>query len=123
MDWSDSYFDDLNPDSGRCFVIINAGDEVGQVNYNEIHPADRSTEMDILIPRVSHTSQGIGTEAIDVLATWLFTALAVSRIRIEVVRQNERAYRAYEKSGFSWIYTYILNGIEWRVMERRAPGM
>lgn len=120
LDWADNYFDINNPDEGQSFVILFEGQEVGQINYNPINPADRSTEMDILIASKKHYGQGIGSDAIRLLCSYLFETLEVSRVRIEVVRQNERAFFSYQKAGFQWVYTYILNGIEWRVMEQIA---
>ncbi len=118
LEWTEDYFTDEFPERGRCFVIVYEGKEVGQINYNEILPADKSTELDILIPSNQFTGQGIGTDAINTLSRWLFANQNVTRIRVEVVRQNIRAQKAYAKAGYQWIYTYILNGIEWHVMER-----
>lgn len=120
LDWSEAYFDLKKPEQGQCYVILFQGEEVGQINYNPISRADRATEMDILIANKKFYGKGIGSDAIRLLSCYLFEALQVSRIRIEVVRQNERAFHAYQKAGFKWLYTYILNGIEWRVMEQIA---
>lgn len=120
LDWSEAYFDLQKPGHGQCFIILFQGEEVGQINYNPISRADRATEMDILIADKNFYGKGIGSDSIRLLSSYLFEALQVSRIRIEVIRQNERAYHAYQKAGFQWVYTYVLNGIEWRVMEQIA---
>lgn len=117
LDWSEGYFDLQKPDQGQCYVILFQGEEVGQINYNPISRADRATEMDILISDKKFYGKGIGSDAIRLLSSYLFEELEVSRIRIEVVRQNERAFHAYQKAGYKWLYTYVLNSIEWRVME------
>lgn len=117
LDWSEAYFDLQKPEHGQCFIILFQGEEVGQINYNPINRADRATEMDILIADKKNYGKGIGSGAIRLLCNYLFEVLNVSRVRIEVLRQNERAFYSYQKGGFRWTYTYILNGIEWRVME------
>lgn len=118
LDWSDEYFDLHNLEAGQCFAIISEGVEIGQINYNRISPADRTTDMDVLIADKGFYGRGIGSIAISLLSEWLFRELSVSRIRIEVVKQNIRAFKSYQKAGFCWIYTYILNQIEWQVMEK-----
>ncbi len=120
LDWERHYFEDGHPDMGRCYSILVQDRAIGQVNYNPIHQADRSTEMDILIAHDRDKGHGYGSEAIRLLAGYLFEELEVSRIRIEVIAQNPRAIHSYARAGFQVIYTYILNGIEWRVMERLA---
>ncbi len=117
LDWSEAYFDLQKPEHGQCFIILFQGEEVGQINYNPISRADRATEMDILISDKKFYGKGIGSDAIRLLSSYLLETLQVSRVRIEVVRQNERAFHAYQKAGYKWLYTYVLNGIEWRVME------
>lgn len=117
LDWSDDYFNPVKLEKGQCYVIVYKGTEVGQINYNPINRLDRATEMDILIIDKKYYGKGIGSDSIRLLSTYLFEAQEVNRIKIEVVRQNERAFHAYRKAGYSWIYTYILNGIEWKVME------
>lgn len=118
VDWSDDYFDVTKPEAGQCFMITADGKEIGQINYNPISKADRSTDMDILIASKEYYGKGIGSAAISLLSDWILSEMQVSRIRIEVVRQNTRAFRSYEKAGFNWIYTYILNQIEWKVLEK-----
>ncbi len=120
LDWSDDYFDLSQPERGQCYVIDYEGVEVGQINYNPIHRLDRTTEMDILIADKKYYGKRIGSDSIRLLSSYLFEALEVDRIKIEVIRQNERAFHAYQKVGFKWIYTYVLNGIEWRIMEQIA---
>lgn len=123
VDWHDAYFTDGQPEKGRAFKIMYLDEAIGQINYNEIHPADLSTEMDILIAANQHHGLGLGTDAIRTLTRYLFESLHVSRVRVEVIPQNIPAIRAYEKAGYRRIYTYILNGIEWRVLEMLNPAM
>lgn len=120
LEWPDHYFTDAKPEKGRCFAIEHQGKPIGQINYNEIHRYDRSTELDIIIAKQKHHGHGYGTEAIQLLTHYLFTEMAVRRCRIEVISANPRAIRAYEKAGYQHTYTYIREGIEWHVMETLA---
>ncbi len=120
LEWPDYYFTGEKPEKGRCFAIEHQGQPIGQVNYNEIHRYDRSTELDIIIARQEHHGHGYGTEAIQLLTHYLFTQMAVRRCRVEAVPANPRAIRAYEKAGYQRSYTYIRGGIEWHVMETLA---
>lgn len=117
-EWPDYYFTGSRPHKGRSFAIELAGEAIGQINYNEVNGHDQSVELDILIAKEEHQGKGYGTDAINVLTTFLFEQMNLRRCRIEVIAQNPRAYRAYLKAGFSHSYTYIRNNIEWFVLEK-----
>ncbi len=118
-EWPDHYFKDEDPDKGRCFGIYLEQELIGQVNYNEIDPVEGRSEMDIIIGQAGHHGKGYGTEAIKLLSDHLFEYMSLRKCVIEVLSRNPRAFRAYQKAGFIWAYTYVNNGIEWRVMELR----
>ncbi|MEM9987593.1 MAG: GNAT family protein, partial [Bacteroidota bacterium] len=86
-------------------------------NYNQINKDDLSTELDILIADHQNQGHGLGTEAIQLLTQYLFDHMNVRRCRIEVISQNPRAIRAYEKAGYEHTYAYVREGISWNVME------
>ena len=46
-DYLPHYFDDSEPFSGRCFIIVADGQDVGVVCYNAIEEQRRLTELDI----------------------------------------------------------------------------
>ncbi len=116
-EWPDYYFTGSQPSKGRCFMIEYQSVPIGQINYNQINQDDLSTELDILIANHQHQGQGLGTEAIQLLTQYLFDHMKVRRCRIEVISQNPRAIRAYEKAGYQHTYAYIREGISWNVME------
>ncbi|MEM6802043.1 MAG: GNAT family protein [Bacteroidota bacterium] len=92
---------------------------MGQINYNEIHRVEGSTDMDIIIADAAHHGKGLGSEAIALLVDYLFEDMEIRICIIEVLAQNPKAFHAYKKAGFIWAYTYVNAGIEWRVMEIR----
>ncbi|MEL6254831.1 MAG: GNAT family N-acetyltransferase [Bacteroidota bacterium] len=118
-EWPDRYFKDDEPKKGRCFGIYLGEDLIGQVNYNEIDLVEQRSDMDIIIGQSCHHGKGYGTEAIRLLSDHLFEQMSLKICVIEVLSQNPRAFRAYQKAGFIWAYTYVNDGIEWRVMELR----
>ncbi len=121
LEWPSHYFVGRAADKGRAFWIHFDHKAIGIITYHEVHPVDRSTQMDILIASATHMGHGLGTDAIKTLTRFLFQSLAITRIRIEVVAENLRAIRSYQKAGFQHIYTYVLHSIEWRVMECLCP--
>ncbi len=63
-DYLDYYFDGSIPLKGRCFIILEGENEVGQINYNAIDDEKKSTDLDIWLSDLKYTGRGIGTEAI-----------------------------------------------------------
>lgn len=45
QDYEEHYFDHSAPLKGRCFIIIEQGNEVGQVNYNAINSEKKTTSV------------------------------------------------------------------------------
>lgn len=118
-EWADHYFKDDIPQRGRSFGIYKEEELIGQINYNEIHKVEGSTDMDVIIADAAHHGKGLGSEAIGLLADYLFEVMEIRICTIEVLAQNPKAFHAYKKAGFIWAYTYVNAGIEWRVMEIR----
>ena len=94
------FFDDSNPEGGRCFVIEFAGQAEGQVNYNDIERDRNRTELDIWMFEERHCGHGHGSEALRLLCDYLRSAFAVQGFYIKPSAANPRAIRAYEKAGF-----------------------
>ena len=99
-DYPDHYFTDSNPLKGRCFIILNKEDEVGQINYNAIDHITNITYLDIWLSDKKHTRKGIGTEAIKLLCEFLFKKHNCEQIHISPSKRNINAIKAYEKAGF-----------------------
>ena len=100
-DYQPYYFDGSRPDLGRCFVIQTGGEDVGQINYNEINAKDRSVELDIWLAAGRYTGKGYGTDALAALCDYLHREMGCERFYIAPARKNRRAVRCYEKAGFA----------------------
>jgi aminoglycoside 6'-N-acetyltransferase len=73
---------------------------VGALQYGEEDdPMYRHASVDIFLTTSCH-SQGLGTEAIQVLARHLFEERGHHRLTIDPAADNVAAIRAYEKVGF-----------------------
>ena len=87
-------------DSECGFVIEVNGEVVGGIQYGEEEdPTYRHATVDIFLT-TSHHGQGLGTEAIRILARHLFEERNHHRLTIDPAADNVPAIRAYEKVGF-----------------------
>lgn len=99
-DYIDSYFDGSNPLKGRCFIILEEGNEVGQINYNAIDKVKKCTDLDIWLSDLKYTGRGIGTEAILLLSGYLKKRFDCEQIIMSPSKRNKNAIKSYEKAGF-----------------------
>lgn len=81
-------------------AIEHDGELIGAVQYyEETDPDYRHAGMDIFLTS-TYQGQGLGPEALRVLARYLFAELGHHRLVIDPAAHNERAIRAYERIGF-----------------------
>lgn len=99
-DYSDHYFDGAQPLKGQCFILIYNGQDIGQINHNEIDTTSNSTEIDIWLADRAFTGKGLGTQAIKVLCDYLDKSFDCKTIYIAPSRRNVNAIKAYTKAGF-----------------------
>jgi aminoglycoside 6'-N-acetyltransferase len=82
------------------FVIEVDGEVVGAIQYEEEDdPMYRHAGIDIFLASARH-SLGFGTEAVRVLARYLFETRGHHRLSIDPAADNESAIRTYERVGF-----------------------
>jgi aminoglycoside 6'-N-acetyltransferase len=83
-----------------AFVIEVDGEVIGAIQFGEeSDPQYRHAGIDIFLTSARHR-QGLGTEAIRVLARHLFTDRGHHRLSIDPAAHNQAAIRAYERVGF-----------------------
>jgi aminoglycoside 6'-N-acetyltransferase len=82
-------------------LVIEVGGAVaGAIQYfEETEPDYRHAAIDIYLA-AEHQRQGLGPEAIRVLATYLVDTLGHHRLTIDPAVDNAAAIRAYERVGF-----------------------
>ena len=82
------------------FVIEVEGEVVGAIQcHEENDPMYRHAGMDIYLSTSRH-GEGLGTEAIRVLARYLFEGRGHHRLTIDPAAEHTAAIRAYERVGF-----------------------
>ncbi len=86
--------------SEKGFVIEADGGVVGAIQYHEENePMYRHAGIDIFLTTSRH-GEGLGTEAIRLLARYLFEERGHHRLTIDPAAENAAAIRAYERVGF-----------------------
>jgi aminoglycoside 6'-N-acetyltransferase len=90
----------IEPEDVVVYAIELDGELVGSIQYyEETTPDYRHANLDIFLA-TARQGQGLGSEAIRVLARHLFDARDHHRLTIDPAADNERAIRAYERVGF-----------------------
>jgi len=94
----DRYFSDmLNDKTNFHFLITMEGEAIGHISLSKRQGAWYETQ--IIIGNKRFWNKGYGTEAIKLLIKKA-EKLNINKIYLEVRPDNQRAIKAYEKSGF-----------------------
>jgi aminoglycoside 6'-N-acetyltransferase len=84
----------------HAFVIEVDGEVIGAVQFGEVEdPMYRSASIDLYLTTPRH-GQGLGSEAVRILARHLIEERGHHRLTIDPAADNAAAIRAYEKVGF-----------------------
>lgn len=119
--WGDADIEEIGEEfigTDECFIIEVSGKVIGGIQYGEEDdPMYRHANVDIFLTPSRH-GQGLGAEAIQVLARHLFEERNHHRLTIDPAADNAAAIRAYEKVGFRRVgimrkYERGLDGV-WR---------
>jgi aminoglycoside 6'-N-acetyltransferase len=101
--WGDLGVEDIRRefvDTNDGFVIEIDGEVVGAIQFaEENEPMYRHAGIDIFVTSFRR-GQGLGSEAIRVLARYLFDDRGHHRLTIDPAASNDAAIRAYERVGF-----------------------
>jgi aminoglycoside 6'-N-acetyltransferase len=90
----------IEDDEAVVYAIEIDGELIGSVQYGEeTMPEYRHASMDIFVA-TAWQGRGVGTEALRLLARYLFEERGHHRLTIDPAAANERAIRAYERIGF-----------------------
>ena len=91
--------------AAETFVIETDGAVIGAIQFSEENdPMYRHAGIDLFLTTARH-GQGLGSEAIRVLARWLFEERGHHRLTIDPAADNAAAIRAYEAVGFRAVGT------------------
>ena len=81
-------------------IFTHDGNFIGTADYREIDHVKRSCTVGITIGDKNYWGKGYGTDALSVLADYLFNRLNLRRIQLDTWSGNERAIKSYKKCGF-----------------------
>lgn len=100
-DEPDAALADVVGQDGHVTLVVDVDDAVaGAIMYaEEPDPDYRHAGIDLFLG-AEHQGRGLGSEAIRVLARYLFEGRGHHRLTIDPAADNERAIRAYEAVGF-----------------------
>ncbi|MBD8497830.1 GNAT family N-acetyltransferase [Paenibacillus arenosi] len=84
------------------FVIAELDSEayIGQVDL-QIDWKNRTGTFGIVIGNKAYHGAGYGEEALRLLMVFAFDQLGLHRLQLDVISNNERAYRSYKRCGFT----------------------
>ena len=102
-----SFFNETGNGSGRVFLIIANGDEVGSVGYDLLDREKDRVVLDIWMKSETHCGQGYGSDALEALSGYLHKTFGIGTVIISPSARNARAIAAYKKAGF--VFIKILN--------------
>jgi len=84
-------------------VEARVGDEwvhIGNTGLHRINWKDRCAAFGIALGEKAYWDQGYGTDATRTMLRFAFEELNLHRVELEVLEENARARRCYEKAGF-----------------------
>ncbi len=87
------YMIEAKDDGGNWIVV-------GTVGLHSIHPIVRSAWMSIMIGETTLQGRGLGTDAVRAVCRHAFVDLGLNKVELDVLAENTRAIRCYEKVGF-----------------------
>lgn len=100
VEYPPHFFDGSRSDSGRCYIIELDGEPIGHINYDGLDPKGRYAELDIWMRSSDSCGKGFGSEAIELLVSFLRQQYHVRQFVLRPSRRNERAIRSYKRAGF-----------------------
>lgn len=97
------YLDGMSAPSSRSHWLLIAtveGIPIGRIGYVDLNHLNRRAELAIQLGEPSYWGQGYGSDALRAFLAYLFDGLNLWKVWLQVNEGNERARRAYRKTGF-----------------------
>lgn len=103
-------------------VFLQAtGEFAGEIVLNEFNDKEAAMNLRIaLLPRLS--SRGVGSEAVKLVCDYALSRLMLRRISLDVMRENQRAIRVYQKTGFTKYSEIQESGTVFDLMELHSTN-
>ena len=94
--------DDTTILDSRMFIITdrNTGQEIGELQYGELDLQNKKCRIAVKIAEIDYQGKGLGEESLSLFIGYLAAELGLSKIEIDTIHDNLRAYNLYKKLGF-----------------------
>lgn len=92
--------DGFFPRNKTFMVETVEGEVIGDIGYKNWDPRNRSAEIGLEIGEPEYRGQGLGYELVALFTEYMFRHLNINRIELSVLRENPRAMKVYERTGF-----------------------
>ena len=105
MAQEERWFENLLQQENEVFFVIDIETEnhwtpLGTVGLHPIDWKNRSAVFGICLGTPDDWGKGYGTDAVRTMLKYCLEELNLNRVELNVFKDNERAIRCYEKSGF-----------------------
>lgn len=100
-EWFDNYLKNRNT-TIRCAITTEKDEIIGLVTLADINVVNRTAVLHIMIGDEENCGKGIGSIAIRKMLKHAFLDLNLNRVELEVLTENIRAKKTYEKLGFKF---------------------
>jgi RimJ/RimL family protein N-acetyltransferase len=94
------YFDGANPFDGRALIVRSAAIDLGILVWHRVDLMRDLVELDIWLAGSEFCRQGLGSEALELVCTWLQSCYGANRFLLRPSRRNVRALRCARRAGF-----------------------
>ncbi len=84
----------------QIFAIEVDGRHVGNLGLHKVDRVHRKADVGIVIGETTYWSRGYGTDAMRAALAYGFDHLGLNKVSLDVLEDNLRALRSYEKCGF-----------------------
>lgn len=84
----------------QIFAIEIDGRHVGNLGLHKVDRVHRKADLGIVIGETAYWSHGYGTDALRTVLQYGFGHLGLNKVSLEVLEDNLRAIRSYDKCGF-----------------------
>lgn len=91
-----------HPGEGRRWFAIDSldGKHIGNCMYYDVDEGRKQAKIGIIIGDREYWGRGFGTEAVTLLASYIFEETDLERLYLDTLEWNTRAQRCFQKCGF-----------------------
>ncbi len=85
----------------RMAICSSEGDLLGLIDLFDFDPKHLRVGLGLVIRAAENRNKGMGTEAVELITAYAFSALNVRQVYAHVLEDNDASMRLFEKSGYT----------------------